>query len=916
MATGSEPAARADAAPLVGRDRELERLTALAERAREGAPGVALVVGPEGIGKRALVGALVAGCHNFRVVGVDCSPEERALRLGVAGRLLAAIGAPGAAGDGSGSPESAARQGVFAAGEALTAALADLEAEVPVLVTLTEAQWADPESLEALRFALRRLHAERVLIVATGSATGWAATGAWPEGTVRVEVGGLSADAVRALLAPTAGGGDGAAVDRLLAVTGGNPLHLRALLREPDLDRYLDGRAPIPASAADALREALARHPPETRRALEALAVLDGGTLRDVATLAGVPTAAEALAPALADGTLERRGGAPGERLDFASRALRDAVYAGTDLAARRALLLGAAALRSGRPRLRLLVAAAEGPDAGLAAEAAREATRDERLGDLPAAAECLSWAATLSPDPERAAAWRCDAVRLLVHGGREAEALEEAASIAELPATARRSEAMGLLAFAGGRLLAARDLLEEARGAAGDEPALGARIDVELAYLQGVLGDGERARRSALAALAADETPALVAVARAFLAAGTALVEGPEAGLAVLAFLPERATDCAREELPALVQRGVLRALLGELSEAAADLTVASRRLDTAYGRLTGVSAHIHLVWIQYMLGRWDAAAETLRAGILEGERAGRSFDHSVLRSLATILAAGRGEWALAAAELAEARRLAEDSDFLGPLMHLALARGAIAQAEGDFPAVVAALQEITPTSAGPGRVALYRGWWLPAHVEALIATGRLGAAADALSDLAALPRRGAMPAVAEDWLAGELLAARGDHEGGLRRLGDGLRRSGEGGEPMWYRTRLRQAYGRLAPPGDAAGMAELRAAERHYARMGAAPFLERCRDDIAAAAAAPATRAAWLDELTARERDVALLVGRGWTNREIASALFVTAKTVEYHLRNTYMKLGIATRQELRDLVQREAADEIPPA
>lgn len=109
---------------------------------------------------------------------------------------------------------------------------------------------------------------------------------------------------------------------------------------------------------------------------------------------------------------------------------------------------------------------------------------------------------------------------------------------------------------------------------------------------------------------------------------------------------------------------------------------------------------------------------------------------------------------------------------------------------------------------------------------------------------------------------------------------------------------------------------MAELRAAERHYARMGAAPFLERCRDDIAAAAAAPAARAAWLDALTARERDVALLVGRGWTNREIAAALFVTAKTVEYHLRNTYMKLGITTRHELRDLVQREAADEIPPA
>lgn len=62
----------------------------------------------------------------------------------------------------------------------------------------------------------------------------------------------------------------------------------------------------------------------------------------------------------------------------------------------------------------------------------------------------------------------------------------------------------------------------------------------------------------------------------------------------------------------------------------------------------------------------------------------------------------------------------------------------------------------------------------------------------------------------------------------------------------------------------------------------------------------------------MTAREHDVATLVGRGWTNPEIAAELFVSRKTVEYHLRNVYIKLDLGGRRELRDLVQAGGPDE----
>ena len=86
----------------------------------------------------------------------------------------------------------------------------------------------------------------------------------------------------------------------------------------------------------------------------------------------------------------------------------------------------------------------------------------------------------------------------------------------------------------------------------------------------------------------------------------------------------------------------------------------------------------------------------------------------------------------------------------------------------------------------------------------------------------------------------------------------------------------------------------------------MGASAFADRCARELARTTSPGAAVPDPLSALTSRERETADLVARGWTNKEISAHQFVSPKTVEYHLRNTYLKLGITSRRELRDVLQ----------
>ncbi|MDD7942799.1 LuxR C-terminal-related transcriptional regulator [Actinomycetospora lutea] len=895
---------------VVGRRDELARLDALAARVRDGAASVVLLDGAPGVGKTEVVDRLAARLADFTLVRTRAPAGGAPPPGAVLERCLAAAGGSGAA------------DVPLLLGTALLAALEDLDRRGPVLFVVDDLDRADPESLGVLRLLLRRLTPLRVLAVLTGRdrPDGWldlaGAAGGWGDDAVRLHLDGLTVADVDDLTRAAGRRGTAWTVRRLHEETAGNPLHVRAVLAESDLpDRYRLGRARPPGTLTAALRARLDALPAAPRRVLEAMAVLgEPASLPDLTALAGPD--APACTAALVDGGLAvRQADETGEHLAFPSPVLRDAVYTGTPAARRRALHRAAADRTGGTARWRHLVGATDGPDRALADGLDAAAAEAIERGDLVPAAEYLRWACECSDDDRLAGRRLIDAVRLLVYAAREGEALQHADAIECLPDSAARSEIRGLLAFARDEVASARDLLLLARDEASAEgdTELGARIDVELAYVHTQLGAGEAATAAARRALRdRPDLPRLCAVARAFLAAGAALTDGAPAGLEQLAFLPARPVDAAPPQLPALIQRGVLSGLLGRLDPAVADLTVAARRR-TPFTRFLGMAADLHLVWCHYLLGEWDAARRALEVAVAGADQYARSFDHAALRSLSAILHAGRGEEAAARADLEAAVEHAEAADFLGPRVHLALARGAIAQAAGRPGEVVAALSPLTPGAIEADRVRLLSGWWLPAIADSQIDLGWWDEAQRTIDDLARVPVRGSCLPVARAWVGGRLAAARGDIPLACRLFEDGLAIPAEGGEPGWYRARLRHAYGclmlRVGEP--AVGRAALAQACRTFARLGARPFLDRARLDGELASSDPGGDPAddpgrWTDALSDREREVAGLVGRGWTNPEIAAELFVSAKTVEYHLRNVYGKLGIRGRRALRDRVQ----------
>ncbi|MFZ2013425.1 MAG: helix-turn-helix transcriptional regulator [Nocardioides sp.] len=156
--------------------------------------------------------------------------------------------------------------------------------------------------------------------------------------------------------------------------------------------------------------------------------------------------------------------------------------------------------------------------------------------------------------------------------------------------------------------------------------------------------------------------------------------------------------------------------------------------------------------------------------------------------------------------------------------------------------------------------------------------------------------------------WARGRVLEGRGENDAALAALEFGLSADCPQGGPAWYRAHARAARGRLLlAMGQAAdGAADLGQTQRSFRAMGAAAFADRCADGLARTQPSSPTIPDWLGELTPRERETAELVARGWTNKEIAEQQYVSPKTVEYHLRNTYIKLDITSRRELRDMLQ----------
>jgi DNA-binding CsgD family transcriptional regulator len=906
---------------LVGRERELELVDELLGRARRARSDALVVRGEAGIGKTALLDHTVEradGMTVVRALGVESEAELQfsglleLLRplLGHLPQIPARQAEALRSALGLGEAEAHDRFTIGAATLSLLAAAAEAN---PILVVVDDAQWLDCATTEALLFAAKRLEADAaafLFAVREGEGRGFD-----PPGLERLELGGLDADEAKRLLARA---GDQAVepdvVRRLGEATQGNPLALlevRSLLTP----EQLAGREPLPEPlpAGATLERAFAwradRLPEEAQRALVVAAVSLSPELEPVAeALAQLGIERSALEPAEDEGLLAIADG----RIDFRHPLVRSAIFHGAAPSERRAAHRALAdAVRDRRDPERWawhLASAALGVDEEAAAALELAARQARARSSYAAAAAALERAAGLSADDDARLVRLHAAADAALHAGRADDAL---ALLAEPLAAGRepclRAEALrlqGRIEYLAGRPKRAGDLLVEASTLLEDvdrrlaveicTEACSARLGVGDA--PGMLAAAERAH--ALAAETHDEEVGrLVSLTLGWVLCYVGRsVEGMPL-LETTVASPERVG--AQLDPLSLLRIGVALEWLEWSREAFAyaGRDVDQARADGAVGLLP------------YLL--YQQAWHANRAGLLSQGYAAASEALALAREMDLWLPRVQSLLVLAAITAkrgAERECLGYAEELEVPLeeagLHgyrvwlrqslglLALAGGRLDEAGHELEAAARGLEDLGIHS----RVVIPRA----ELVEVYARSGRSEDAADALAAFAgSLECQGAVGLAAAARGRG-LLAPDDEFEAIFEEALTEHERS----DDRWALARTRLCYGerlrRAARRVDARG--QLRLALESFEDMGADAWAERARSELRATGEKLRRRKAWEDEeLTPQELQIALHVARGLTNREVGAALFLSHKTIEFHLGRIYRKLDMQSRAEL---------------
>lgn len=374
----------------VGRERELSDFESIWERALSGASQVVLVEGPPGIGKSSLLDRLPVRCRGAFVVGGGGEEAEQYLPYGLLSQLVDQLDLrDGVRPRGSSDP--------FVVGAELVDCLGRLAERDPILLMIDDLHWADQPSLRAITFALRRMRADPILVVMTARTDH-----AWdlPKGLAdllsagggRLQLGGLETSEIAELAACLGRPLARPASERLRAHTGGNPLHVLALLSElsPEVLRAPGRVLPAPRGLAATLAARLLGCRPETEKLVAAASVFGfTAPLADAAAVAGLEDPFPALAEAEEAGLLESEEEIAGRIVRFSHPLIRSAIY-GEVAPDRRAAFHRRAAQVVGNEgvALRHRLAATGSPDPGLVEAACHYAARVGGEGRLTEAAE------------------------------------------------------------------------------------------------------------------------------------------------------------------------------------------------------------------------------------------------------------------------------------------------------------------------------------------------------------------------------------------------------------------------------------------------------------------------------------------------------------------------------------------------
>lgn len=894
----------------VNRQSELASLAEEAARVSGGESRVVHVCGPAGIGKSALVSTFLNAHPELTGIPVTGSEHEAGVHLGVAETLLRTLSAR--SGLAAGRAGSAAETDSLACGVALVQHMGLAQRDNSVLtLVVNNLDWVDPASLMALTFALRRLNGDRILALLIGRKepqpdTPLARHVTGPHGRC-VPVSGLDNTAVREMAARF-----GSRVlsvtqaDVLRAHTDGNPLYLRTLLAELPSSAIIDAQwLPAPGAFATVALAPLARSPEPARRLVAAAAVLGmEARLADAARLAMVSSPADAAAEA-PDSLIELVHGPLGWVLRFTHPLNRAAVYHDLPASERARFHALAAEHTVGRAALQHRVRAAFHPDPELAADLIWAATEETAHGQLETAAEDLVAAAQVHPEAQSRQRLVLDAadLRLWASDPSGAAAL---LSTALDPYGSRWHYVHGHLATVTGRFPEARAELEAAWAQIGpaDDDVRGpmASLLAQLAILQSHGSAAAEWADRAIKALPCGHP--LLSVSHACHALSLWLAGRRTEALASLAALPANPLTVTLPEAAKLAVRGQLRMWGDDLAGSRAD-SARALQLGLKNGvPLFALTAAGYLAEAEYRLGEWGNAVVHGDLAVSLVEDTDQFWFRAFAHSIATLVWAARGGWDVAESHVAAAMTAAHQLGNEASLGYAANAAAHLAFARQDWPGVVAAGSPLYELSNRDGIFEPGVLRWRELYQEGLIAVGQLAEARrdveesahlardrESRSVLARLSRPQAALALAdgnadrarvaleEGIEHAEAVCGSFDHALLLEALGRLLRRQGE----------RRQAASRL------------QAAIDRYGRLRATPFLGRCGDELAACGLHPAPRVPGPMRLSPREQAVVRLTVRGLTNRQIASELVISIKTVECHLANVFAKLGVSTRTQL---------------
>jgi DNA-binding CsgD family transcriptional regulator len=914
-------------AEIVGREAEFADLRAFIEAVPSGTRAL-VVEGEPGIGKTTLWDSAVAWAEESGLAVLRCRPAESEARMSYSGWMDLLRDVDEEHLDGLPEPQRLALEVALlrsSSGEetvdhrAVSAGalgvLRSLSGRSPVLVAIDDQQWLDPQSVALIEYCARRLCDEPVGFLACGRVLEGRpdplrlGSSLGEDRSRHTLIGPLPIDAIGLLLVrrlgltlpyPT--------IRRIHEAVGGNPFYAlevgRTMLHDPD--RWKEHEIPVPSDVRALVRSRIAGLEAGALEMVELSSACARPSAAIVDPVVGPESARAYLAQAEAAGVLAVEG----DEVRFVHPLFAAAAYSGMSSDRRRAIHSRlASVVPDAEERARHLALGSEPPDEEVAEALEAEAQRTARRGAPITAAELFEEAVRFTPGDRAGAIEQLSILAADQHfmagdHPRAIELLEKA--LASMPPGPKRAEALlrlGRLMFywdlpRASRLLREAEVQDAPPAALSGIHVMGAWVAWHMLDMEGALAHGREAVR--LAEEAGDAEAFVTAV-------GVTCIIEPMAGIPADRALLDRAvalessvaflalTDRASFALASLLRdegsfaeaRDLYRSELAEARERGDEMSVTDMLLNLAE--------------LESVAGDWEASLGYAQE--MYGFDVQVGYPTVVPASSLATIEGHRGEFDLARAHVAEAldavRTQAGQGHGTRELGAL-IAAGTVELAADDPGAASGYLLEAWDRLAGSEIGHPEWGWFLADVAEVLVACGRTPEAAPLAGWLEekgrGLDDPTALALAAR--IRGLVAASSGDLAKALVELATAVEYHRRMDVPFERgRTLLVLGTVRRHAKQKAAAREALDEALTIFERLGALPWVERVRAELAAIGGRPAPTG----QLTPTEARVARLASAGRTNREIADSLFLSVRTVESHLSHAYAKIGVRSRTEL---------------